>query len=184
MAVIICMLRGVNLGKRRMKMDALRALYESLGLRDVQTLVQSGNVVFRSEHKNLAALSKKIETAIQREFGFYSDVILRSAAELRDTIGRNPFEKRSGIEPNKFLVWFLVSDPGQEIRKQVHAIKTEPEELRIDGREVYIYFPNGMARPKMKWAAIEKILAVRGTGRNWNTVRKLLEMAEKLEVAR
>lgn len=184
MAVIICMLRGVNLGKRRMKMDALRALCESLGLRDVQTLVQSGNVVFRSEQKNLAALTKKIETAIEWEFGFYSDVILRSAAEVRDTIARNPLMKRVDTEPNKFLVWFLVSDPGEEIRKQVRAVNTEPEELRIDGREVYIYFPNGMARPKMKWAAIEKILVVRGTGRNWNTVRKLLEIAEKLEASR
>jgi uncharacterized protein (DUF1697 family) len=184
MAVIICMLRGVNLGKRRMKMEALRALYESLGLRDVQTLVQSGNVVFRSEQKNLAALTKKIETAIEREFGFYSDVVLRSAAELRDTIERNPLAKWASSEPNKFLVWFLVSDPGEEIRKQVRAVKTEPEELRIDGREVYIYFANGMARPKMKWTAIEKILAVRGSGRNWNTVTKLLEMAEKLEASR
>jgi uncharacterized protein (DUF1697 family) len=184
MAVIICMLRGVNLGKRRMKMEALRTLYESLGLRDVQTLVQSGNVVFRSDQKNLAALTKKIETAIEREFGFYSDVILRSAAELRGTIERNPFARRKGIEPGKFLVWFLLSDPGEEIRKRVRAMKTEPEELRIDGREVYIYFPNGMARPKMKWAAIERILAVRGTGRNWNTVTKLLEMAEKLETPR
>src|ERR1700730_12060739 len=181
MAVIICMLRGVNLGKRRMKMDALRALCESLGLRDVQTFVQSGNVVFRSEQKNLDSLTKKIESAVQREFGFHSDVILRSASEVRDTIARNPFAKRSRIEPGKCLVWFLVSDPGEEIRKQVRAVKTEPEELRIAGREVYIYFPNGMARPKMKWAAIEKILAVRGTGRNWNTSRKLLEMAEKLE---
>jgi uncharacterized protein (DUF1697 family) len=184
MAVIICMLRGVNLGKRRMKMKALRALYESLGLRDVQTLVQSGNVVFRSEQKSLAALTKKIETAIEREFGFYSDVILRTAAELRDALGRNPLAKRASTEPRSFLIWFLVSDPGEEIRKQVRAVKTEPEELRIDGREVYIYFPNGMARPKMKWAAIERILAVRGTGRNWNTVTKLLEMAEKLEAAR
>jgi uncharacterized protein (DUF1697 family) len=183
MAVVICLLRGVNLGKRRMKMQALRALYESLGLRDVQTLVQSGNVVFRSEQKNLAALTKKIETAIEREFGFYSDVVLRSAAELRDATRRNPFAKRAGMEPGKFLVWFLLSDPGEEIRKQVGAVKTEPEELRIDGREVYIYFPNGMARPKMKWVAIEKILAVRGTGRNWNTVTKLLEMAEKLEAS-
>jgi uncharacterized protein (DUF1697 family) len=184
MPVIISMLRGVNLGKRRMKMDALRALYESLGFRDVQTFVQSGNVVFSSEQKNLAALTKKIESAIEREFGFYSDVILRSASEVRETIARNPLAKRSRMEPRSFLVWFLASDPGEEIRKKVRAMNTEPEELRIDGREVYIYFPNGMARPKMKWPAIEKVLAVRGTGRNWNTVRKLLEMAEALEASK
>src|SRR6202050_2543294 len=106
MAVVICMLRGVNLGKRRMKMEALRALYESLGLRDVQTLVQSGNVVFRTEQKGLAALAKKIESAVEREFGFHSDVILRSASEVRGVIERNPLAKRSNLEPNKFLVWF------------------------------------------------------------------------------
>jgi uncharacterized protein (DUF1697 family) len=154
MAVIISMLRGVNLGKRRMTMDALRALYESLGLRDVQTLVQSGNVVFRTEQKGMDALAKKIESAVEREFGFHSDVILRSAS--REVIERNPLAKRADLEPNKFLVWFLVSDPGDEIRKRVRAVKTDPEEVHIDGREVYIYFPNGMARPKMKWPAIEK----------------------------
>jgi uncharacterized protein (DUF1697 family) len=184
MAAIISMLRGVNLGRRRVKMDALRALFESLGLREVQTFVQSGNVVFRSERKDLAALTKKIESAVERKFRFHSDVILRTASEMREVIERNPLAKRSDLEPNKFLVWFLVSDPGQETRKKVQAINTEPEVLFIDGREVFIYFPNGMARPKMKWPAIEKILAVRGTGRNWNTVNKLLEMAEKLEAAR
>jgi uncharacterized protein (DUF1697 family) len=178
MAVIISMLRGVNLGKRRVKMEALRALYESLGLRDAQTLVQSGNVVFRTEQKSLAALAKKIESAVEREFEFHSDVILRSASEVRRVIERNPLAKRADSGPNKFLVWFLVSDPGDEIRKRVRAVKTEPEEVHFEGREVYIYFPNGMARPKMNWPAIEKVIAVRGTGRNWNTVKKLLEMAE------
>src|ERR1700684_3137774 len=108
MAVIICMLRGVNLGKRRMKMDALRALYESLGLRDVQTLVQSGNVVFRTDQKSMAALAKRIESAVERGFGFHSDVILRSASEVREVIERNPLAKRSDPEPSKFLVWFLL----------------------------------------------------------------------------
>jgi uncharacterized protein (DUF1697 family) len=63
-------------------------------------------------------------------------------------------------------------------------IKAEPEELRIDGREVYIYFPNGMARPKLSMALVERTLKTSGTGRNWNTVRKLLEMAEGMETSR
>ena len=79
MAVVISMLRGVNVGgKRKIKMEALRALYESLGLRDAQTLLQSGNVVFRTERKDLVALTKKIESAIERKFGFHSDVVLRT----------------------------------------------------------------------------------------------------------
>ena len=182
MAVIICMLRGVNLaGKRKIKMEALRALYESLGLRDVKTLLQSGNVVFRTERRDLVALTKQIEGAIERKFGFHSDVILRTSSELRDAIARNPFAKRAGIDASRFLVSFLVSEPGAEARGNVMRIKAEPEELRIDGREVYIYFPNGMARPKLSMALVERTLKTSWTGRNWNTVRKLLEMAEGLE---
>jgi uncharacterized protein (DUF1697 family) len=185
MAVVISMLRGVNVGgKRKIKMEALRALYESLGLRDAQTLLQSGNVVFRTERKDLVALTKKIESAIERKFGFHSDVILRTSAELRGVIEGNPFAERADIDASKLLVSFLVSDPGPEARANVLRIKTEPEELRIDGREVYIYFPNGMARPKLSMAVVERTLKTLWTGRNWNTVRKLLEMAEGLEGSR
>ena len=182
MGVVISMLRGVNVGgKHKIKMEVLRALYESIGLRGAQTLLQSGNVVFRSERKDLVALTKKIESAIERKFGFHSDVILRTSAELRDVIARNPFAKRAGVDASKLLVSFLVSDPGAEARGNVMRIKAEPEELRIDGREVYIYFPSGMARPKLSMALVERTLRTSWTGRNWNTVRKLMEMAEELE---
>jgi uncharacterized protein (DUF1697 family) len=184
MTVIISMLRGVNLGPhRRLKMEELRALYESLKLRDAQTYVQSGNVIFRTEEKDLLRLVKRIEAGIEKKFGFQSDVVLRTVTELRDVVARNPFAKRREIEPSRLLVTFLASDPGEEARAKVLQIKTEPEELRIDGREAYIYFPNGMARPKMSWPAIERVLKVSGTGRNWNSVTKMLEMAEKMEAA-
>jgi uncharacterized protein (DUF1697 family) len=184
MPVIISMLRGVNVGTHnRIKMDALRALYESLGLREAQTYVQSGNVVFRTDKRDLIALAERIESAIDRTFGFRPSVILRTTSELREVIARNPFANRSGIEPSKLLVNFLASDPGTRICDQVLSIKTHPEELHITGRELYIYFPNGMARPKMSWALLEKALKTPGTGRNWNSVTKLLEMAERLEAA-
>jgi uncharacterized protein (DUF1697 family) len=182
MAVIISMLRGVNVGgHNKIKMDVLRGLYESLGLRDVQTYVQSGNVVFRAKERNLATLGNKIENAIERSFGFRPVVVLRTPAELRDVIARNPFAKRSGIEPGKLLVTFLASHPAAETLEQVLKIKADPEEIHVDGREVYIYFPNGMGRPKLSWVTVEKKLKTSGTGRNWNSVTKLLEMAEKLE---
>jgi len=184
MAVVISMLRGVNVGSHgRIKMDALRALYESLGLRDPQTYIQSGNVVFRTEERDLVRLGKRIEDAIERKFGFRPDVVLRTCSEMRDAIRRNPFATRRGIDPSKLLITFLAGDPDPEARSKVLRIKAEPEELRIDGRELYIYFPNGMARPKLSWAAIVKTLKTSGTGRNWNTVRKLLEIAEKMEAS-
>lgn len=164
-------------------MEALRSLYESLRLRDVRTYLQSGNVIFRTEERDIALLTKRLQKAIEKTFGFQCDVILRTTSELREVIARNPFANRRGIEPSKLLVTFLASDPGEEARKQVRKIKTNPDELWIDGREMYTYFPNGMARPKVSWAAIEKILKTSGTGRNWNSVTKLLEMAETLEGA-
>ncbi len=183
MAVIISMLRGVNLGPHnRLKMEELRAVYDSLELQDAQSYVQSGNVIFRSEEKNLEVLARRIEGAIEKKFGFRPPVILRTTAELREAIAKNPFAKRREIEASKLLVTFLDRDPGKEAREQALKIDTAPEELRIEGREVYIYFPNGMARPKMKWAAIERVLKTQWTGRNWNSVQKMLQMAERLEV--
>src|SRR5437899_12626071 len=100
MAVIISMLRAVNVGgHNKIKMDALRALYESLKLRDAQTYVQSGNVIFKTDQRDIARLAKRIEDGIARKFGFRPDVILRTAAEMRDVVARNPFAKRRGIEP-------------------------------------------------------------------------------------
>ena len=164
-------------------MEELRALYATLKLRDAQTYVQSGNVIFRTDERDLAVLTKRLQGGIERKFGCTTDVICRTAAEIRDVVARNPFAKRRGIEPGKLLIVFLASDPGAEARGNVLRIKTEPEELRIDGRELYIYFPNGQARPKMSWAAVNKALKTPGTGRNWNSVVKMLEMAEKLEAA-
>jgi uncharacterized protein (DUF1697 family) len=183
MAAIISFLRGVNVtGNHQIKMDALRALYVSIGLRDAQTCVQSGNVVCTTKEKNLTLLARKIEDAIERRFGFRPEVVLRTASELRDVIARNPFAKRPGIEPSKLLVTFLNKEPGREVREWVLTIKDEAEEVRVDGRELYIYFPDGMGRSKV-WRAVGKVLKNSGTGRNWNTVTKLNEMAGKLEAS-
>jgi len=164
-------------------MDALRELYQSLKLRDAQTYVQSGNVIFRTEERDIMRLAKRIEDGIERKFGFRPDVILRTAAKVRDVVARNPFAKRRGIEPSKLLVSFLANDPGEEAREKVLQIQCDPEELRIEGREPYIYFQNGIGRSKLSWAALAKTLKTPGTGRNWNSVTKMLEMAEELEAS-
>ena len=182
MKVIISLLRGVNLaGHKKIKMDALRALYESLGLRDVQTYINSGNVIFRTGGRDLASLTRRIEDGIERTFGFRSDTIVRTVPELRDAIAGNPFASRPGVDPKRLVVTFLAGDPVREARDKVLKIECDPEELRIGGRELYIYYPNGMARPKLSMALVERTLKTSGTSRNWNTVTKLLELAEKLE---
>jgi uncharacterized protein (DUF1697 family) len=184
MPVIISMLRGVNLGAHnRMSMEALRDVYESLKLLDVRTFIQSGNVLFKTEEREIDTLVTKVQDAIERRFKFRPDIIVRTAAELRDVIAKNPFGRRRGIDPAKLLITFLAKDPGEAAREHIRKLKTDPEELRIEGRELYTYFPNGMARPKLSWAAIEKILKTSGTGRNWNSVTKMLEMAEAMEAS-
>ena len=184
MSVLICLLRGVNLGgHHKVSMEVLRTLCESLQCRDVQTYVQSGNVVFRTSERDSSVLGKKIENGIEKKFGFRSDVVVRTPSELRDVIARNPFKKRSGIEPGKLLVTFLAVDPGPEIRNAVMEIRANPEEVHLIGRELYIYYPDGQGRSKL-WAKVDKALRNAGTARNWNTVTKLLEMADQLEAGR
>lgn len=187
MPVIISMLRGVNLVRHnRIKMDALLALYKSLGLQDCQTYVQSGNVVFRIDSRagkrigesQLVELSRRIECAIEQHFGFRTDVLLRTVSEMRDVIARNPFAKRRGIDPRKLQVFFLANAPGAEACDKLRAIKIDPEELRIDGRELYICFPNGFGRANLSWPRIGRTLKTPLTSRNWNTVTQLLEIAE------
>lgn len=181
MATIISLLRAVNLGPHnKVKMEALRELYADLGLRDAQTYVQSGNVVFRTDARDLARLRKRIESAIEKTFGVRTDVILRTPAELKAVIARNPFAKRTGVEPAKLIVSFLGGEPAPDAHEKIAQIKVGREELRLDGRELYIHYVDGQGRSKLTPVVIERALKVSGTARNWNTVTKLLEMAEAL----
>jgi uncharacterized protein (DUF1697 family) len=183
MPVIVSLLRGVNVGGRQIKMDALRELYESLGLRQVQTFIQSGNVICAVSTRDLPRLAKRLEKAIERTFGFPCDVVLRTGAELREALARNPFADRVDIDPAKLLVTFLADEPDPKDCAKVRAMSAGTEELFLDGRHVYIYFHNGLARPKLSWPLIGKALNTPATARNLNTVQKLLALAERSEAS-
>jgi len=184
---VVCMLRGVNVGARRIKMDSLRGLCASLDLDGAQTYIQSGNIVFRSPHGKLGAVAARLEQEIESLFGFHSDAIFRSAEEMRAVIAANPFARRTDVAGNRLLVTFLREEPSAESRNKALALADRvrgPEELHFSGRELFIFFPEGMGRSKLPVPAIEKQMATPGTARNWNTVVKLLEMAEALENVR
>jgi len=181
-AVFISMLRGVNVGAHnRIKMDALRALYQSLGLEDPRTYVQSGNVIFRTKEKNPSQLAKKIQAALERTLKCSAEVILRTPDEFRNVIANNPFSRRSEIEPGKLLVNFLSHEPPASAHQALQSFKRYPEEIHLVGRELYIYFPNGAGKSKLPWASLARQMKVEGTARNWNSVVKMLEIAEGLE---
>ncbi|HKS96772.1 MAG TPA: DUF1697 domain-containing protein [Terriglobia bacterium] len=184
MPAVIALLRAVNLaGHNSIKMDALRELCESLALGDPRTHLQSGNVVFRTKERDLTRLAQRLEQAIERRCGFRTRVMLRTTSEVRAVIERNPFARRRGIDPSRLLVNFLADDPGPDASAKILNLQWNPEELRLAGRELYIYYPNGVGRSKLTAAVIERTLKVSGTGRNWNTVTKLLEIAESLELS-
>lgn len=181
MAVVISLLRGINVGgKNLIKMEALRDLYVSLGLNDVQTYVQSGNVVFRAREQDASNLAKRIEDALEKKFRFRPQVILRSASELKEALARNPFAKRREIDPSRILINFLVEAPAATVCDTILKLKFGAEEVQINGREIYLYSPQGLGQSKL-WPAVSRVLKNSGTGRNLNTVQKLLEMAEKME---
>ena len=172
-------------------MDALRALYESLKFADPRTFIQSGNVIFRTQlphnQKNSAALAGKIQAGIERTFGFRPEVILRTPDELRAAIAATPFPAHRNLHFSKVLVTFLVAAPTAQAASAAQAtllaLKGNPEEVHLKGRELYIYFPNGVGQSKLPWSKVEKLLSVTGTARNWSSVTKMLAIAEKMEAA-
>ncbi len=177
MPVYIALLRGVNVtGANKIKMEDLRALCTKLKLESPQTLIQSGNIVFRSSESSEPALSKKLADAIEKQFGFRPEVMLRSADELRAIVAASPFHDRKDVPPNKLLVHFFHGAPAAELKSRLTAAEAK-EELHFLGRELYIYFPDGIGRSEFR-PILDRVLKKTATARNWNTVTKLLQMAE------
>ena len=168
------MLRGINLGSsNRITMDALREVYTAAGMQSVQTHIQSGNVVFKTAARDLTKLTDKLERAFQAHFGFHSAAMLRTSAEMEQVIAADPFSGRN-IEPSKLLVVFL----RKELQRALPEV-TGPEEVHVRGREIYIYFPEGMGRSRL-FGSVDKNVGGPATARNWNTVTKLVAMASAL----
>jgi uncharacterized protein (DUF1697 family) len=184
MPAIVALLRGVNLGgHKKIAMEELRTICCSLDLVNPKTYIQSGNVVFDCPKASVPKLAARIEAAIEKRLGFHSAVVLRTTGELRQIIARNPFAKRSGIEPAKLIVSFLDKPLDPESRKRILAINVGPEEIQPAERELYIYFPDGQGHSKLA-VALDRAVKLTATARNWNTVLKLLAMAEELEAAK
>jgi uncharacterized protein (DUF1697 family) len=176
----VCLLRGINVsGHKIIKMEQLRKSFGALGLGDVQTYVQSGNVVFKTPKQSSETLSNKIREKIARDFGFSVSVIIKSSEEVRRAIKNNPFLKQRGIDSSKLHVTFLSKAPEKDRLKALEALTAKPDQFRYSGTEVYLYCPGGYGRTKLSNNALERVLAVNATTRNWNTVNKLYEMSLK-----
>lgn len=176
MPVYISLLRGINVGgNKKIRMAELKMLYESLGFTNVQTLLQSGNVVFETD-TDFAQLAGQIEAGIVTTFGFESKIILRTCAQLRAVVEENPYTAPQLAEPSKALVTFLAETPAAETIQTLMNDHQGPETLRVIGQEAFVFYPDGAGRSKLTNVFIEKRLKTAGTARNWNTIMKLLDV--------
>jgi uncharacterized protein (DUF1697 family) len=174
----VALLRGINVGgNKKVPMARLRELMEGLGYTDVATLLQSGNAVFTSKEKSPAKVVKQLEVAIAKEFGFEVSVVLRTRDELAAAIQANPLPGAEDA-PSQFLVTFLSDVPDPKRLKEIDPAAYLPDEFRVVEREIYARFPNGVGNSKLATVLGGPRLGVTPTARNWNTVTKLLELAD------
>ena len=167
MAVFVVFLRAVNVGGTgRLPMSDLRDLCRDCGFTNVTTYIQSGNVVL-SSGLNRSQVRRKLESALRARMGKPVGVFIRTPAELAALIERNPFTQAA---PNRLLVMFLDRAPQRGVLSDLAP--PGREEVRLSGREVFVHFPDGMGQSKLKLP-----FAKDATGRNLNTVRKLLALS-------
>jgi len=172
----VALLRAVNLGARnKVSMKDLRALCEGLGLEDVTTYVQSGNVVFTSPAGSETEITAQIERELDRRLGLAVTVLVRSGEQLAEIVAANPFSD-SGSPPTSLHVTFLTSEPAADGVTELATENFEPDEFEVVGREVYLHCPEGYGRSKLSNAYFERKLGVAGTTRNWRTVTTLAEL--------
>jgi uncharacterized protein (DUF1697 family) len=176
-ATHIALLRAINLAGRNMvSMGGLRDLLTGLGLQDVRTLLQSGNVVFRSS-ASADALEKKLQAATAKELGVDVEFFVRTPVEWDALLAANPFSEEAERDPGHLLVMFLKEAVSPKPVAALQEAVKGREIVRAKGRQAYIYYPDGVGRSKLTNGLIEKKLGTRVTGRNWNTVLKLRALA-------
>ncbi|HEY6628352.1 MAG TPA: DUF1697 domain-containing protein [Acidimicrobiia bacterium] len=173
---MVALLRGINVGGRaRLPMTELRSTLVDLGLRDVETYLQSGNVVLESGDRAVTGLAGRIELAIAETFGLQIRVILREREDLVAVARSHPFLDTEA-DPSRIHVVFLEVVPEADKVAALDPNRSPSDQFEVIGREIYLRYPNGQGRSKLSLDYFERVLGIAGTARNWNTVTKLLEM--------
>ena len=173
----IVLIRGINVGTRnRVSMADLRAALAELGHEDARTHLQSGNVVLTSGAAP-AKLARELKREIAKRFGLDVGVVVRTRAELAAAVKRDPLGDVA-TNRSRYLVNFLSEKPSAAAVRELSKADVSPEQFVVLGRELYAWHPGGVHRSKLN-PLIERTLGVRATARNWNTVERLLELADE-----
>jgi len=177
MTTYVAMLRGINVsGQKKIKMVDLRAHLEEVGFKNIQTYIQSGNIIFEHTSTTAKELENTIEQKLEKEYGFHVPTLIKTPAELTSVIKHNPFKNE---EEKRLYVTFLYDLPEPEKLEKLEEVNYEPEQYIVDQKNIYFFSPLGYGNAKMNNNFFEKKLKTNATTRNWNTVNKLVEMAKK-----
>ena len=178
MKKFIALLRGINVsGQKQIKMSGLKSLFEKAGFQNVETYIQSGNVIFSSKETSSEKLSLKISSAIRKQFGYDVQLIVVTPEEIEDTLKKNPFIKKKK-DTDKLYVIFLSETPSKVSINNLKGDDYLPEEFVVKGRNVYLFVPNGYGKAKMNNNFFENKLKVFGTTRNLKTLNALIELTK------
>ena len=170
----LALLRGINVGgKARLPMDELTAVFASAGATAVQTYIQSGNVIFEAAAPE--ACVAQVTQEIARTYGYSGRIVLRSAHEVQAVLAVNPFA-RAGAPLETLHVYFLADKPQTAALKALYPERSPGDSFAVEGGEIYLHLPQGMARTKLTNAYFDAKLKTVSTARNWNTVGKLAEL--------
>lgn len=175
----IALLRGINVsGKNIIKMEALKQLCSQLGFLQIQTYIQSGNLIFEAEQKDHLQLASEISAAIAKEYGYHVPTIVLSIETLTSIANNNPY-----INENKdasFMhITFLGTKPKSDADIQIQAKLQADEAYSITPNAVYLYCPSGYGNTKLTNQFLEKQLGAQATTRNWKTIQTLIQLAKK-----
>jgi len=171
-------LRAVNVaGHQPVAMADLRAMLAAIGLAEPQSILQSGNLIFRSSAKLTDELEDLLERESAKRLALKTDIMVRSAEELAAIVSANPFRVEAKSDPGHLVVLFCKAEAEKGRVSELTASITGREKVRAKGKQLYIYFPDGIGRSRLTNVAIERKTGTSGTGRNWNTVLKLAALS-------
>ena len=175
----IALLRGINVsGQKKIKMSDLKILFEDSSFTDVETYIQSGNVLFLSDSNNKKIIRERLEKEIESKFGYQVQVIIKTPDELKHVLNYNPFLKDKINDFDKLYFTFLSEKPSAINIRKLKEFEYPPEKYIINGDMIYPLFPNGYGKAKMNNIFFEKKLNVFATTRNYKTVKSLFKIAK------
>lgn len=174
----LALLRGINVGGRNvLPMAELARLFVEAGCVDVQTYIQSGNVLFAASSRTAATVAERVSTLIRTRFDLRVPIVVRSSAEVRRAVAGNPFVER-GVDPATLHLLFLADEPEPRRVALLDPAISPGDAFVLRGREVFLHLPSGVARTKLSTAYFDAKLATTTTQRNWRTVLALAGMME------